>query len=71
MFKLVYRSLWTTYPVDTFPSLDDCEGYCATHYDAPGLTFKRDTDGILKAVIEADGDIVVLNVYETESAHAS
>lgn len=69
MFRLVYVSLWTTYTIDTFPSIDAAEGYCATHY-ARGLTFKRDTDDILKAMIYADGETVILNLYETEPTHA-
>jgi hypothetical protein len=70
MFRLVYVSLWTTYTVETFTSVEKAEEYCATHY-ARGLTFKRDTDGILKAMLDADGEVVILNLYENEPAHAS
>lgn len=70
MFRLVFVSLWTTYPIDTFTSVNAAEEYCAKHF-AHGLTFKRDTDGILKAWLYADGEIVVLNLYENEPAHAS
>jgi Holliday junction resolvase RusA-like endonuclease len=51
--------------------VEAAEDYAAKHYQARGLTFKRDTDGILKALLDADGEVVVLNLYETESAHAS
>lgn len=71
MLRLAHVSLWTTYTVDTYATLEDCEQDCAERYGAPDLHFTRDTDGILKAMIDADGDIVILNLYETETAHAS
>lgn len=66
MYRLVYVSLWTTYTVDTFASIKLAEEYAATHYRARGLTFKPDTDGILKALLDADGEVVVLNLYESQ-----
>lgn len=71
MYRLVYVSLWTIYTIDTFASIALAEAYAATHYQAHGLTFTRDTDGILKALLDADGDVVVLNLYEMETVHAS
>jgi hypothetical protein len=70
MFRLVYVSLWTTYTVETFTSVEKAEDYAARHYKARGLTFKRDTDGILKAMLDADGEVVILNLYENEPDHA-
>lgn len=70
MLRLVYVSLWTTYTVDTFTSIALAEAYCVESYRARGLTFKRDTDGILKAMLDADGEVVILNLYENETAHA-
>jgi hypothetical protein len=71
MYRLVFVSLWTTYTVDIYPSIPAVQRDCAKRYGTKELTFTRDTDGILKAMIDADGEIVVLNLYETESAHAS
>lgn len=70
MFRLVYVSLWTTCTINTFTSIEAAEGYAATHYHAPNLTFKRDTDGILKVPLDADGEVVVLNLYETNTERA-
>jgi hypothetical protein len=70
MYRLVFVSLWTTYTVDIYPSIDSVQRDCAKRYGTKDLTFARDTDGILKAMIDADGEIVVLNLYETESVGA-
>jgi hypothetical protein len=70
MYRLVFVSLWTTYTVDIYPSLTAVQRDCAKRYGTKELTFARDTDGILKAMIDADGEIVVLNLYETESVGA-
>lgn len=66
MYRLVYVSLWTTYSIGTFPSIADAEAYAAKNYRARGLAFTRDTDGILKALLDADGEVVVLNLYESQ-----
>jgi hypothetical protein len=70
MFRLVFVSLWTTYSVGTFGTIEDAAHEAARRYSARNLTFKRDTDDILKAMIDADGEIVILNLYENEPAHA-
>lgn len=70
MYRAAHISIWTTYTVDYYPSVEACEEDCAKRYGVEALHFNRDTDGILKAMLDADGEIVILNLYENETPHA-
>jgi hypothetical protein len=68
-YELEYISQWTTYTLGPYDSVEACERDCEARYSAPGIQFRPDDDGTLKAVIYAD-EPVTLILYETDTPNA-
>lgn len=70
MFRLEYNSDFTTYPAGEYSTVEDCVRDCKARYGLKG-TFGHDDAGVLYTALYADEGIVVLKLYEVETAHAS
>jgi predicted molibdopterin-dependent oxidoreductase YjgC len=57
-YELIYTSPFTRYTVDECLSLADCERVCQERFDRL-ITFTREKDGVLKAQMHGDEQIVL------------
>lgn len=67
IYELVYSSPYTFYPVGTYTSVEDAERDCETRYKVNNITFARGEDGVYKASMYAE-DEVILKLYERGEA---
>lgn len=71
MYKLVYASDYTTYEVDTYPSVEACAQDCQKRYGMRQVAFGQDDAGTLYTALYAEEGIVVLKLYEVDTVYAS
>lgn len=66
MYTLEYISPWTSYIVDVYTSVMDCERDCERRFDVESVRFAR-VDGVLTVALSFEDD-VILKLYEGDTS---
>lgn len=70
MIRLVYYSIYTEYTAGIYPNMDECVRDCQVRYGLKTAVFGQDDAGTLYTALYAEEGVIVLKLYEVESAGA-